>query len=107
MDVKSTCIIGHLDYFQKPSLEGRPNTNQKTLALRTLTTADVFYFIMCEDPREKKFIEDLVTYDFTLHSRVHDHTIWFWRCVGMAFGHLLLGSHNFMVTTLGSSVKWP
>ena len=26
MDVKSTCIIDHLDYFQKPSLGGRPNT---------------------------------------------------------------------------------
>ena len=25
----------------------------------------------------------------------------------MAFGHFLLGSHNFIVTTLGSCVKWP
>ena len=25
----------------------------------------------------------------------------------MAFGHFLLGSHNFMVTALGSCVKWP
>ena len=25
----------------------------------------------------------------------------------MAFGHFLLGSHNFMVTSLGSCVKWP
>jgi hypothetical protein len=24
----------------------------------------------------------------------------------MAFGHFLLGSHNFMITTLGSCVKW-
>ena len=24
-----------------------------------------------------------------------------WRCVGMAFGHFLLGSHSFMVTALG------
>jgi hypothetical protein len=28
-----------------------------------------------------------VTYDFTLHLRVRDHTTWFWRCVGTAFGH--------------------
>jgi hypothetical protein len=28
-------------------------------------------------------------------------------CVGtMAFGHFLLGSRNFMVTALGSCVKW-
>ena len=26
--------------------------NQETMALRTLTTVDLFYFIMCEDPRE-------------------------------------------------------
>ena len=27
--------------------------------------------------------------------------------LGTAFGHFLLGSHNFMVTALGSCVKWP
>jgi hypothetical protein len=45
--------------------------------------------------------------DFTLHLKVRDHTTWFWRCVGTAFRHLLLDSHNFMVTALGSCVKWP
>ena len=25
----------------------------------------------------------------------------------MAFGHFVLGSHNFMVAALGSCVKWP
>ena len=25
----------------------------------------------------------------------------------MAFEHFLLGSHNYMVTALGSCVKWP
>jgi hypothetical protein len=34
-------------------------------------------------------------------------TSWFWRCLGTAFGHPLLGSHNFMVTAPGSCVKWP
>ena len=28
-------------------------------------------------------------------------------CVGTAFGHFLWGSHNFMVTALGSCVKSP
>ena len=32
---------------------------------------------------------------------------WFGRCIRTAFGHFLLGSHNFMVTALGSCVKWP
>ena len=26
---------------------------------------------------------------------------------GTAFGHFLVGSHNFMITALGSCVKWP
>jgi hypothetical protein len=52
-------------------------------------------------------VEGPVTYGFTLYLRTCDHTIWFWRCVGTAFGHFLLGSHNFMVTALGSCVKWP
>ena len=28
-------------------------------------------------------------------------------CLGTAFGHFLLGSHNFMVIALGLCVKWP
>ena len=48
----------HLDYFQKPPLGGRPNTKLGDMALRTLTTIDLFYFIMCEDLHENlKFIE--------------------------------------------------
>jgi hypothetical protein len=47
-------------------------------------------------------VEGLVAYDFTLHLRVRDHIAWCWRWVGMAFRHFLLGSHNFMVTALGS-----
>ena len=49
----------------------------------------------------------MVTYDFTLHLRIRNHTAWFSRCVGTTFGHFLLGSHNFMVRALGSCVKWP
>ena len=38
---------------------------------------------------------------------VRDHPTWFWRCLGLAFGHFHLGSYNFMVTALGSCVNWP
>jgi hypothetical protein len=31
--------------------------NRETLALRTLTTVDLFYFIMCEDMHDQEFIE--------------------------------------------------
>jgi hypothetical protein len=36
--------------------------------------------------------------------KARSHT-WLWRCVGTAFEHFLLGSHNLMVTALGSCVK--
>ena len=73
----------------------------------------VYSILSCVRTRMNKnsliydLVEGLATDDFTLHLRVHDHTSWFWRCVGMAFGHFLLGSHNFMVKALGSCVKWP
>ena len=44
---------------------------------------------------------------FTLDLRIRDHTTRFCRCLGTACGHFLMGSHNFMVTTLGSCVNWP
>jgi cytochrome c oxidase subunit IV len=31
----------------------------------------------------------------------------FGGCVGTAFGHFLFDPHNFMVTALGSCLKWP
>jgi hypothetical protein len=31
--------------------------NREIIALQMLTTIDLFYFIMCEDPHEQKFIK--------------------------------------------------
>src|ERR1700689_4479049 len=56
---------------------------------------------------KQHLVEGPIIYGFTLHFRIRDYTTWFWRCLGTAFGHFLLGSHNFMVTALGSCVKWP
>ena len=36
-------------------------------------------------------------------TTLHD----FGGVLGRPFGHFLLGCHNFMVTALGSCVKWP
>ena len=88
---------------QKTGDHGIPNSHNHWFIL--------FYHVW--EPRTNKnslkyhLVEGPVTYDFTLHLRVCDHTTWFWRCVGTAFGHFLLGSHNFMVTAPGSCVKWP
>jgi hypothetical protein len=67
MGVKSTWIptwhrVDHvswsLELLSKPtSLKVGPTHNQETMALRTLTTVDLFYFIMREDLHEQKPIE--------------------------------------------------
>jgi hypothetical protein len=62
INVKSTWISngitwimfhGHLDYFQKPLLGGRPDTKPGDHALQTLTTINLLYFIMRETPAWK------------------------------------------------------
>ena len=90
---------GHLDYLQKPLLGGRPNTK---LGDHGTPIAHNLWFILLQE-----LVEGMVTYDFTLHLRIRDYNTWVWRWVGTAFGHFLLGSHNFMVRALGSYVKWP
>jgi hypothetical protein len=46
-------VPGSLGLFSKNHfLEVGLEQNQETMALRTLTTVGLFYFIMCEDSRE-------------------------------------------------------
>ena len=48
---------GHLHYFQNPPLGGRPNTKPGDHGTPNAHNRWLFYFIMCEDPREQSFIE--------------------------------------------------
>ena len=96
-----------LSYSQKPSLGGKPNTKPGDHG----TPDPLFYSIISwvrthvnRNSLKQHLVEGLVTYGITLHSRVCDHTSWFWRCIGTAFAHSLMGSHNVMVTAFGS---WP
>ena len=67
MDVKSAWIptwhqMDHVFMvtwiiFKNHLLEVGLTQNRETIALRTLTTIDLFYFIMCEDLHDKKCIE--------------------------------------------------
>ena len=67
--------------------------NRETMALRNLITLNLLYCIMCEDSTwieihwKWHLVEGRVKYDFTPHLRAHDHITWFWKCLGMAFGH--------------------
>ena len=105
---------GHLDYFKKPPLGGRPNTKPGDHIWHSERSQRLVYFILscvrtCMNRNSLRYhlVESPNTYDFTLHLRVRDHVTWFWRCLGTAFEHFLLGSHNFMVMALGLCVKWP
>jgi hypothetical protein len=111
--IKWIVFYGHLDYFQKPPLGGRPNTNGETMTLRMLTTIGLFYFIMCEGPtwievhcnsiwlRARSYMRSHYTWESV--TTLHD----FGGEVGRPLDTFLLSSHNFMVTALGSCVKWP
>ena len=51
------CFMVTWIIFENHLLEVGLTQNRETMALRMLTTVDLFYFIMCEDPHEYKFIE--------------------------------------------------
>jgi hypothetical protein len=67
MGVKSTwmsyvasngsCFMVTWTIFKNHLLKVGLTQNRETMALQTLRTNDLFYFIMCEDPHESKFIE--------------------------------------------------
>ena len=123
MDVKSTWIptwhpMDHVFMvtriiFKNHLLEVGPTQNQETMALGTLTTTDLFYSIMCEDPSEWKLIE--ITFGsrsghIWLHTTLEGpwlHYMILKVSRDNLFGHFLLGSHNFMDMALGLCVKWP
>ena len=52
-----SCFMVTWTIFKSHLLEVGLTQNQETMAFQTLTTVDLFYFIMCEDPHEWKFIE--------------------------------------------------
>ena len=105
----------HLDYFQSPPLSGHANT--KPWDHNTPNTHNFWFIIRYHvwRPRmNKKFhqkehlVDSPVTYGFTQHLRARDpHAMDSGGVSGRPLDTFLLGSHNFMVTALGSSAKWP
>jgi hypothetical protein len=102
---------GHLDYFQKPPLAGKPYTKPGDHDTPNNHNRWFILFYRVWKPRmNRKFIE--ITFDwghmshmtshYTRESVTTLHVFGGW--VGTAFGHFLLGSHNLMVTGLQSCV---
>ena len=52
MTSNGSCFIVTWTIFKNHLLEVGLTQNWETMVLRMLTTIDLFYFIMCEDPHE-------------------------------------------------------
>ena len=52
MASNGSCFMVTLTIFKNHLLEVGLTQNWETMALRTLTTVDLFYLVMCEDPHE-------------------------------------------------------
>ena len=52
MASNGACFMVTWTILKNHLLEVGRTQNRETMALCTLTTIDLFYFIMCEDPRE-------------------------------------------------------
>ena len=57
MASNGSCFMVTWIIFKNHLLEVGLTQNQETMALRTLTTIDLFYFVMCKHLHEHKFIE--------------------------------------------------
>ena len=85
---------GYLGYFQNHLFE--------------VGTSDAHncWFILFYHVREPAWIE-IPWNNIWLRAWSHVTSHYTWWSVTMTFRHFLLGSHNFMITALGSCVKWP
>ena len=100
------CLMVTWTIFKNHLLEVSLTQNRETMALRTLTALELFWFIIREDLREWKFIEIAlvegpVTYECTLHLRTRDHN---YMTLEVSWDGLWT---RFLVTALGLCVKWP
>ena len=57
MASNGSCFMVTWIVFKNHLLEVDLTQNRETMTLRTLTTVDLFYFIMCDDSHDQKFIE--------------------------------------------------
>ena len=108
MTSNRSCFLATGTIYQKAPLGGRPNTkpgDHGTPNHWFILFYHVWIHAWIETHWNSIWLSTSSRYDFTLHLRFHDHTTWFWRCVGMAFGHFPKDSHSFMVTALGSFMK--
>ena len=113
MASNGSCFMVTWTIFKNHLLEVVLTQNRETMALWTLTTVDLFYFIMCEDLHKLKIIKIAFDWGFDdiwLHTTLEGpwpHYMGLEVVLGWPLDTFFLGSHNSMVTALGSCVMWP
>ena len=87
-----SCFMATWIIFKNHLLE--VNLTQTKRSWHSECSQPLIYFILscmktCMNRHSLKWhlIEGLVTHGFTLHFRFCDHTRWFWKWLGTAFGH--------------------
>ena len=108
MASNGSCCMVTWTTFKNHRLEVDLTQNWEIMALQSLTTVDLFYFTT--------WIE-IHWNSIRLRARSHMTSQYTWGSVttlhdcggvlGRPLDTFLLGSHNLMVTALGSCVKWP
>jgi hypothetical protein len=107
---------GHLDYFQKPLLGGRPNTKPGDHGTPNAHNHWFFRFYHVWGVWGPTWINfHWNSIGLKTRSHVTSHYTWgsvttlhdFGGVLRQPLETLLLGCHNSMVTALGSCVKWP
>ena len=98
MTSNGSCFMVTWTILKNHLLEVGLTQNQETMAHRMLTTVKLFYFIIYMwEPTWIEIHWNTIWLRVQSHMashwnlRIHDHTTWFWT----AFGHFLLGSHEF------------
>ena len=85
----ASCLLVTWTIFKNHFLEVGLIQNWETKAL-DISQVLIYYICHVWGPRmnRRALVEGSVVDDLTLHLRACDHTTWFWKCVGTAFGHL-------------------
>ena len=74
-------FCGHLDYLERPSLGGRPNTKPGDYGIPKSHNRQFIIFYDGRGPRmnrillKEHLVEGPVTYDFTIPLRARDYTL--------------------------------
>ena len=102
MAPNGSCFMVTWNILKNILLEVGLTQNRETMAHQTLTTIGLFYFIVCEDPHEQKFI----LMAFWLGVRSHMTSQYTWRSTLHVYGGVLGRPLDTLFWALTISWSW-